>query len=93
MSRSLRPAFTEDNAGEISPDSQWLAYQSDESGQNQIYVRSFPDINKVRVPVTTAGGRAPAWSRNGRELFYLDANNMLTSVPVRIGTTFSAGKG
>jgi len=87
----LATAFTEDNA-EISPDGQWLAYQSNESGQNQIYVRSFPDINKVRVPVTTAGGRAPAWSRNGRELFYLDANNMLTSVPVRIGTTFSAGK-
>ena len=87
----LATAFNEDNA-EISPDGHWLAYQTNESGQNQVYVRSFPDVNKVRVPVTTAGGRAPAWSRNGRELFYLDANNMLTSVPVQTGATFSAGK-
>ena len=87
----LATAFNEDNA-EISPDGQWLAYQSNESGQNQVYVRSFPDVNKVRVPVTTAGGRAPAWSRTGRELFYLDGNNMLTSVPVQTGATFSAGK-
>jgi serine/threonine-protein kinase len=87
----LATAFTEDN-GEISPDGRWLAYQSNESGQNQIYVRSFPNIDQFRVQVTTAGGRTPAWSRNGHELFYLDASNRLTSVPVQMGATFSAGK-
>lgn len=44
------------------------------------------------MQVTTAGGRTPAWSRDGRELFYLDANNLLTSVQVQTGATFSAGK-
>ena len=87
----LATAFSEDNA-EVSPDGRWLAYQSNESGQNQIYVRSFPDPDRFRMPVTTAGGRAPAWSRNGRELFYLDGSNMLTSVPVTPGDTLSAGK-
>ena len=87
----LATPFNEDN-GEISPDGRWLAYQSNESGQNQIYVRSFPNPDDFRLQATTAGGRAPAWSRNGRELFYLDANNMLTSVPVQSGATFNAGR-
>jgi serine/threonine-protein kinase len=87
----LATAFNEDNA-EISPNGEWLAYQSNEAGQPQIYVRSFPDVNRFRMQVTTAGGRTPAWSRDGRELFYLDANNRLTSVQVQTGKTFGAGK-
>ena len=53
----------------FSPDGQWLAYQSDESGQNQVYVRPFPGPGG-RVQVSTAGGSMPRWSRRRKELFY-----------------------
>jgi hypothetical protein len=77
---------------EISPDGQWIAYQSDESGQVQIYVRPFPKIDSGRWQISPEGGTRPAWARSGRELFYLDANELLTSVSVQTtATTFSAG--
>jgi eukaryotic-like serine/threonine-protein kinase len=58
--------------GEISPDGRWIAYQSDESGRTEIYVRPFPDVDMGRWQVSAAGGLAPRWSREGRELFFLD---------------------
>jgi serine/threonine protein kinase len=54
---------------EISPDGRWLAYRSDESGRPEIYVTSFPD-RKQTLTVSRQGGTAPAWSRDGRRLFY-----------------------
>jgi eukaryotic-like serine/threonine-protein kinase len=78
--------------GEISPDGRWLAYQSIESGQFQVYVRPFPAVDSGRWSISPAGGTRPAWARNGRELFYLDGNDQLTSVPVETkATTFGAG--
>jgi serine/threonine-protein kinase len=77
---------------EISPDGRWLAYQSNESGQSQIYVRPFPKVDDGRWLISTDGGTRPAWSRNGKELFYLDGNDLLTSVPIlATTTTFTAG--
>ena len=77
--------------GEISPDGRWLAYHSNESGEYQVLVRPFPNIQDGRVQVSTAGGTRPAWAPNGRELFYLDAEGFLTSVTVRAdATTFVA---
>jgi hypothetical protein len=55
-------------------------------------VRSFPDVDAGRVQVSTRGGSRPACARNGRELFYLDADGYLTTVPVQTaGTTFIPG--
>jgi serine/threonine-protein kinase len=80
-------------AAEISPDGRWLAYQSDESGRNEIYVRPFPDVNAARWPISTAGGTRPAWTREGRELFYLDGDGYLTSASVVASqTNFAAAK-
>src|SRR5262249_14733609 len=77
---------------DISPDGRWIAYQTNESNQFQIYVRPFPRVEGGRWQVSTAGGTKPLWSRTGRELFYLDMNNALMSVPVQInGPTFSFG--
>jgi eukaryotic-like serine/threonine-protein kinase len=79
--------------GQISPDGRWLAYQSDESGQFEIYVRPFPDVNGDRVQISTAGGTRARWARSGRELFYLDSDDVLTAVAVNTsGERFSAGK-
>ena len=78
---------------EFSPDGRYLAYQSNESGRIEVYVRPFPQVDSGRWQISTAGGTRPAWARNGRELFYLDASNTLTAVPVQTsGSTFSAGK-
>jgi serine/threonine-protein kinase len=76
---------------ELSPDGRWLAYQSDESGRNQIWVRPFPNVDGGQWQVSANGGIAPVWARNGRELFYLDGTNAVTSVPIRTAPTFSAG--
>ena len=77
--------------GELSPDGHWLAYQSDESGQNQILVRPFPNVDGGHWQISTSGGITPVWARNGKELFYLDGTNAVTSVPIQTAPTFSAG--
>jgi len=79
---------------EFSPDGRYLAYQTAaDQGQSEIYVRPFPQVDSGRWQISTAGGSRPTWARNGRELFYLDASNTLTAVPVQTsGSTFSAGR-
>ena len=80
-------------AGEISPDGHWFAYQSDESGRHEVFVRPFPNVESGRWQVSTEGGTRPAWSRKGDELFYLDGNDKLTAVRFQAsGTTFIPGK-
>jgi serine/threonine protein kinase/Tol biopolymer transport system component len=77
---------------DFSPDGRYIAYQSEESGRSEIYVRPFPQVNHGRWQVSTAGGTRPAWAGNGGELFYLDASNALTVVPVGTsGPTLSLG--
>jgi len=82
-----------DYGAEVSPDGKWLAYHSNISGEFQVYVRPFPNVQDGRVQISTAGGTRAAWSRNGRELFYLDHEGLLTSVaiPAAPGATFAAG--
>ena len=87
----LQTTAAELNA-EISPDGHWLAYQSNESGQYEIYVRPFPNVNDRRSLVSTSGGTRPAWARSGRELFYLDGKGLLTAVSVQTtASDFKAG--
>jgi hypothetical protein len=61
---------------DISPDGRWIAYQYLESDPSQIIVRPFPNVQEGRWQVSTAGGRHPVWSRNGRELFFLDLEDV-----------------
>jgi serine/threonine protein kinase len=62
---------------EFSPDGRWLAYTSDETGRDEIYIRSFPGADR-RVTISNQGGHAPLWAPDGRELFYW--NNPYTSL-------------
>jgi serine/threonine-protein kinase len=74
---------------ESSPNGRYLAYQSTESGRSEVYVRAFPDIHNGPWQISTAGGSRPVWRRDGRELFFLDAANGMTSVRVDTsGPTF-----
>jgi len=73
----------------VSPNGAWMAYESDESGQLEIYVQRFPELGG-RVSVSTDGGRQPLWSRDGQELFYRSPAGVVV-VPVDTGKTFTAG--
>jgi len=84
----LQTAADERSAA-FSPDGRWVAYMSDESGRAEIYVRPFPGPG-TRYLISTDGGAAPVWSRDGRELFFAKGDTLLT-VPVTIGATFSSG--
>jgi serine/threonine-protein kinase len=86
----IQTNFVESN-GEVSPDGRWIAYQATESGQNEVYVRPFPKVDGGRWQISTGGGSLPAWSRNGRELFYYDPNTTMMAVPVQTSPGFSAG--
>jgi hypothetical protein len=76
----------------LSPDGRWLAYESDESGTSEVYVRPFPDVGSGRWQVSLSGGTAPMWSHSGRELFYLNGRQEMVSVEVRPGPTFAVGE-
>jgi serine/threonine-protein kinase len=76
---------------EISPDGRWLAFESDESGVHEIYVRPFPDVNAGRWQVSTAGGRTPLWSRDGRELYFLGLDSAMMAARVETTTAFVSG--
>jgi Tol biopolymer transport system component len=87
----LQTPFNEQNA-DLSPDGRWLAYQSDESGgRAEVYVRPYPNVNAGRWQVSTSGGTRPLWARDGRELFYLDAERRMTVVAVQGKTGFGVG--
>ena len=78
--------------GRFSPDGRWVAYVSDESGQREVYVESFQVDGPgegARWRISTAGGSQPVWRRDGKELFYLAADNKLMSVSVKSGQEFS----
>jgi len=87
----VQTSFDELN-GEISPDGRWLAYQSNESGQQQeVYVRPFPAVTAGKWQISTGGGTRPVWARNGQELFYLTPMGALMSVRVVRGATWTTG--
>ena len=69
--RPLLVSAADERAIALSPDGRWLAYESNESGENQVFVRPFPDMNSGKWQVSIGGGRAPLWAHSGRELFYL----------------------
>jgi serine/threonine protein kinase len=78
----LRTRVTEDQA-QFSPDGHWIAYRSNESGQREIYIRPFPGPGGQRT-VSQGGGSQPRWRRDGKELFYLAADDRLMAVPIRV---------
>jgi Tol biopolymer transport system component len=69
--------------GRFSPDSRWIAYESDESGRYEIYVRPFPRQGRP-VLVTSNGGRNPIWNPNGQEIFYVERGSRVMAVPITL---------
>jgi serine/threonine-protein kinase len=76
--RTVIPAAFDESAPALSPDGHWLAYQSDQTGQMEVYVRSYPEPG-ARVPVSLQGGTEPVWAHNGRELFYRAGDSLMVA--------------
>jgi serine/threonine-protein kinase len=76
----------------VSPNGRWLAYVSDESGRDEVYVRPFPEVAAARWQVSVSGGTMPVWARNGRELFYLNGRGEMSSLALAPGPNFSVGQ-
>ena len=85
----LQTPFNEQNP-KLSPDGNFVAYQSDESGRFEVYVRPFPE-GDGKWPVSRSGGEDPRWSRDGKELFYVEGDT-LVAVAVETTPGFSAGE-
>ena len=85
---ALPPA---EHSGRFSPDGRWIAYESDDSGRNEIFVRPFP-LADSKWQVTNGGGSSPRWTADGKTLFYLTRDQTLMSVPVLVtGSEFDTG--
>ncbi len=80
--RVLLSTPANEGGGSVSPDSRWLSYASDESGRNEVYLRSYPDLGH-RLQVSSAGGVRARWSRDGRQLFYASSERLMS---VTVGT-------
>jgi serine/threonine-protein kinase len=82
------PGYNEDNPM-LSPNGRWLAYTSNESGHDEVYVRPYPNAESGRWQVSVGGGTEPLWSHSGRELFFRDSDGDLVSAAVSPGATFA----
>ncbi|MDA2924703.1 hypothetical protein MYX65_08625, partial [Acidobacteria bacterium AH-259-L09] len=83
----LATQFNESQAM-FSPDGRWIAFTSDRSGQDEIYLKAYPGPGGL-VPISTDGGTQPVWARNGKELFYRNADKMMV-VSIQTEPTFKA---
>ena len=70
--------------GRFSPDGRWVAYVSNESGEQEVYVQSFP-ASGGKWQISTDGGAQPVWRHDGRELFYINPDRKLMSVEIKTG--------
>jgi serine/threonine-protein kinase len=83
----VRSQFAERN-GIISPDGRWLAYEADDSGRFEIYVRPYPDWNRARWQVSGDGGTRPRWTKRGRELIFVSPSGALMGADVGPGPSW-----
>lgn len=79
-----------DRHGRFSPDGRWIAYDSSQSGEPQIYVRRFPATSQV-WRISANGGFAPEWRADGKELFFLGTDGTMMAAAVKSDAEFEAG--
>ena len=78
----------EEDGPALSPDMKWLAYNSNESGKPEVFVRPFPNTNGAKFAVSNAGGTEPRWSHSGRELFFRDGAGNFVAAKIATGPSF-----
>jgi dipeptidyl aminopeptidase/acylaminoacyl peptidase len=77
------------SSGMISPDGHWLAYVSNESGRNEVYVTSYPGM-QGKWQVSREGGEEPRWRGDAKEIFFLNGNALI-STPMELGESVNVG--
>ena len=77
----------DDRDAQFSPDGKWIAYSSDESGRNEVYIQAFPKAGRRFGPISKGGGAQPRWRADGKELFYLSRDGHLMSVQIQLSTS------
>ena len=82
-----------ERSAELSPDGRWLAYVSNASGRDEVYVQPFPNVDEGRWQISTSGGIQPVWAPDGGELLYRAPDGAVMRVPVQTQPTFTAGNG
>jgi len=81
-----------ENMGMFSPDGKWVAYVSNESGQNEVYIRPYPKTEGGVRRASEGGGVGPLWSRNGLELYYRGSSGEIMAVPVSLSPVLTIGR-
>ncbi len=76
--------------GAFSPDGRWIAYVSDETGDDEIYVQTFP-LSDSKYPISAGGGSEPYWRSDGMGLFYVAADRNLMAAPIKLSPAFEPG--
>ncbi|MDP1932064.1 MAG: hypothetical protein Q8L60_11455 [Gammaproteobacteria bacterium] len=74
----------------LSPDARWMAYTSNESGEDEIYVVPFPNTGEAKWVISTGGGSEPLWSKGGGEIFYRNGEGEMVAVSVKTEPIFAA---
>ena len=74
----------------FSPDGRWIAYESDESGEAEIYA-ALTDGGGGKRRISPSGGKRPRWRRDGKELYFIAAGGVLTAIPVASGPALDVG--
>jgi len=88
--RPLLRTVASEHSPEASPDGSWLAYVSDATGREEVFVQDL-DGSGSPYKVSSDGGNDPHWRADGRELFYVSAGGRFHAVPTSLGETFTAG--
>jgi Tol biopolymer transport system component len=83
---AVAQAPAEERDGQFSPDGNWIAYHSDETGEFEVYVQPFRRSGK-RERISTTGGAQARWRSDGKELFYVALDGQLMSVPIQLDST------
>ncbi len=86
VSGTTDPAYAQ-----FSPDGRWIAYCSLESGRSEVYLTSFPEPGE-RIRVSVSGGSRPRWKGDGREIYFLSADNEMIATPVRLAASVEIGR-
>jgi Tol biopolymer transport system component len=85
------PSKNNQRSGQISPDNKWVAYETDETGDWEVYVTTYP-VPGGKLQVSRNGGKQPRWRADGKEIFYIDASGKLVAVPITVEGSLSTGK-
>jgi hypothetical protein len=89
VNEQLLASTYNERAVALSPDGHWLAYVSDHTGDDQVFVRPFPAVSSRLTPISTAGGTEPVWAHNGRELFFRDVEGWMNVVTFEADSLFT----